>query len=319
MVDEHGDRRLRERVGLVVEGPDSSAVVEAIVAAEAAGVRTVWMTQGAAAPDTLAIYAAAAMRTTSIVLGTAIVPTYPRHPLALAQQALTVADLAPGRLRLGVGPSHRHTMEGVYGLPMGEPLAHLREYVAVLRGLLWDGAVDHRGRYFTVRASLPRAPRVPLPISALRTGAFRLAGEIGDGALSWMCPAPYLLETALPALRAGAEVAGRPAPPLVAHVPVALSEDRAAVLAAGRARVRGYAGAPFYARMFADAGFPLPGDGSVPDALVESLVVSGTEAAVRARLGELLASGLDELLVMPVPVADPAGERARLARLLGQG
>src|SRR5215210_144638 len=146
MADGHEQQHLSERVGLVVEGPDSSAVVEAIVAAEAAGVRTVWMTQGAAAPDTLAIYAAAATRTTSIVLGTAIVPTYPRHPLALAQQALTVADLAPGRLRLGVGPSHRHTMEGVYGLPMGEPLAHLREYVAVLRGLLWDGAADHRAR-----------------------------------------------------------------------------------------------------------------------------------------------------------------------------
>ena len=319
MAEERGDRRLRDRVGLVVEGPDSSAVVEAIVAAEAAGVRTVWMTQGAAAPDTLAIYAAAATRTASIVLGTAIVPTYPRHPLALAQQALTVADLAPGRLRLGVGPSHRHSMEGIYGLPMGEPLAHLREYVAVLRGLLWDGAVDHRGRYFTVRASLPRSPRVPLPVSALRAGAFRLAGEISDGALSWMCPAPYLLETALPALRAGAEAAGRPAPPLVAHVPVALSEDRAAVLAAGHQRVARYAGAPFYARMFADAGFPLPEDGTVPDALVESLVVSGDEAAVRARLGELLASGLDELLVMPVPVTDLASERARLAHLLSQG
>src|ERR671917_342456 len=95
MAEERGRQPLRERGGLVVEAPDA---------------------------------AAAAVRTTSIELGTAIVPTYPRHPLALAQQALTVADLAPGRLRLGVGPSHRHTMEGVYGLPMGEPLAQLREY-----------------------------------------------------------------------------------------------------------------------------------------------------------------------------------------------
>src|SRR5919199_6941379 len=144
MANEHEEQHLLERVGLVVEGPDSAAVVEAIVAAEAAGVRTVWMTQGAAAPDTLAIYAAAAPRTTSVVLGTAIVPTYPRHPLALAQQALAVADLAPGRLRLGIGPSHRPTIEGTYGLPMPAPLAHLREYTAVLRGLLWDGALDHQ-------------------------------------------------------------------------------------------------------------------------------------------------------------------------------
>ena len=134
---------LRERVGLVIYGPDTAAVVETIAAAEAAGVRQVWMTQGAAMPDTLSGYAAAALRTSTVRLGTAIVPTYPRHPLALAQQALAVADLAPGRLRLGIGPSHRPTIEGVYGLPMGTPLAHLREYLTVLRGLLWEGAVDH--------------------------------------------------------------------------------------------------------------------------------------------------------------------------------
>jgi F420-dependent oxidoreductase-like protein len=311
-------RPARERIGLVVTGADAAAVVATITAAEAAGVRQIWMTQGAPAPDTLAIFAAAAVRTTSIRLGTAIVPTYPRHPLALAQQALTLGDLAPERLRLGVGPSHRPTIEGVYGIPMTAPLAHLREYVTVLRAALWEGKVDHQGRFYTVKTTLPRTPRTPILISALREGAFHLAGEVADGAISWVCPVPYLLQRALPALRAGATQSGRPAPPLVAHISVALSQDRPAALAAARRRIRMYGRLPFYANMFADAGFPVALDGTMPDALIDNLVLSGDEAAIAARLNELLAAGLDELLVMPIPVADPEAEWTRLARLIGQ-
>jgi alkanesulfonate monooxygenase SsuD/methylene tetrahydromethanopterin reductase-like flavin-dependent oxidoreductase (luciferase family) len=148
---------LKERVGLVVTGADAKAVIALIVAAEAAGVRQVWMTQGslasnifndltleailAAAVDTLTLFAVAMTQTSSIRMGTAIVPTYPRHPLALVQQTLTIEDLAPGRLRLGVGPSHRPVIEDVYGIPMQKPLEHEREYVEVLRGALWEGKV----------------------------------------------------------------------------------------------------------------------------------------------------------------------------------
>src|SRR6266516_3533772 len=308
----------RERVGLAIYGTDSAETLSAIAAAEAAGVRQVWMTQSTPAPDTLTIFAAAAMRTTSTRLGTAIIPTYPRHPLALAQQALALGDLAPGRLRLGIGPSHRPTIEGVYGIPMAAPLEHLREYVGVLRAALWEGEVNYKGRFFTVKAQMPRTPQTPILISALREGAFHLAGEISDGALSWICPVPYLLEKALPALRAGAEKSGRAAPPLVAHIPVALSQDRPAVLAAARRRLGYYGRLPFYAGMFADAGFPIAADGTITDALVDSLVVSGDEATVKQRLTELLATGLDELLVMGVAVADAAGEQERLTRLIGQ-
>lgn len=308
---------IRERVGLVVAGPDAAATVAAIVAAEAAGVRQVWMTQITSA-DTLTLYAAAAAQTKSIRLGTAIVPTYPRHPLALALQALTLGDLAPGRLRLGIGPSHRPTIEGMYGLTMTAPLEHLREYVSVLRAALWEGKVDHQGRFYAVKGGLPRTARTPILISALRQGAFRLAGEISDGAISWMCPVPYLLKSALPALRAGAEQSGRPAPPVVAHVPVALAEDREAVLAAARRRVSVYGRLPFYAHMFADAGFPVAPDGTMSDALLDTLVVFGDEATVAARLKELLAEGLDELLLMPVVVTDANSEQARLAKLIGQ-
>src|SRR5690606_26750398 len=120
-------------------------------------------------------------------------------------------------------------------LTMNKPLEHLREYLAVLRGLLWEGAIDFSGTHFRARARLPdgvEPPRTPLPISALRAGAFRLAGEIADGAISWVCPVPYLVNTARPALEEGAKAAGRPTPPLIGHVPVALSEDREAVRAA---------------------------------------------------------------------------------------
>jgi hypothetical protein len=128
------ERPARERVGLALDETEAAtAAVEHIRAAEVAGVRQVWMGQPPTGPDTLTVLAAAAVRTTTIRLGTAIVPTYPRHPLALAQQALALFDVAPERLRLGVGPSHLPFIEGIYGLPMPSPLAHLREYVTVLR------------------------------------------------------------------------------------------------------------------------------------------------------------------------------------------
>ena len=309
---------VRERVGMVVYGRDAAAAASTIVAAEAAGVRQVWMTQVTPAPDTLILFAAAAARTTSVRLGTAIVPTYPRHPLALAQQALALGDLAPGRLRLGIGPSHRPNIEGVYGIPMTAPLEHLREYVTVLRAALWEGTVDHYGRFYTIKTALPRTPRTPILISALRQGAFQLAGEVSDGAISWVCPVPYLLEKALPALHAGAARSGRPVPPLVAHIPVALGQDRQAVLVAARRRLGRYGQLPFYASMFADAGFPVASDGTMSDALIDSLVVSGGETAIATRLADLLAGGLHELLVMSIPLADPEGEQARLMRLIGQ-
>jgi alkanesulfonate monooxygenase SsuD/methylene tetrahydromethanopterin reductase-like flavin-dependent oxidoreductase (luciferase family) len=311
-------RTAQERVGLAVSGTNAAEAVSTIVAAEAAGVRQIWMIQTPSAPDTLTIFAAASVLTTSVRLGTAIVPTYLRHPLIMVQQALAFGDLAPGRLRLGIGPSHRPTIEGVYGIPMTAPLEHLREYVAVLRAALWEGNVDHHGRFFTIKATLPRTPRTPILISALRQGAFQLAGEIADGAISWMCPVQYLLEKALPALQLGAANSERPVPPLVAHIPVALGQDRHEVLAASRKQINRYARLPFYANMFADAGFPVEPDESMSDNLIDSLVVSGDEATITSRLTDLLASGLDELIVMPLPVVDPAVELERLIGLIGR-
>jgi F420-dependent oxidoreductase-like protein len=307
------------RAGLVIRRADPGATLAAIERAEARGLATVWSTAGGLAPDPVTLFAAAAVRTSRVTLGTSVVPIYPRHPSALAAQALAVAGLAPGRFRLGVGTSHRPAIEGALGLPMGRPLAHLREYLTVLRDLLWVGRSDFEGAYYRVHLALPPGaapPRVPLLISALRANAFRLAGELADGAISWVCPVPYLLDTALPALRAGAAAANRPAPPLVGHVPVAMHADRGAALEAARAQFAAYGRLPFYRRMFAAAGYPIGADGALPDALLDALVVTGEPGRVRARLEEIKAAGVDELLVMLVPVRDAEAEEQALTEVL---
>jgi F420-dependent oxidoreductase-like protein len=307
----------RERIGLSIPWTEPRAILDLVERAEQAGVTQFWTTQNPTSTDALTAFAAVFPRTRAIRLGTSIVPVYPRHPLALAQQAATAAAFGPGRLRLGVGTSHGPSTEGVYGLKMDQPLAYLREYIAVLRAALWDGAVDHAGRFFTARVTLPNPPRVPILMAALGESAFRLAGEVSDGAISWNVPPRHLLDVSLPALRDGARSAGRPAPPLVAHVPVVLSADRDAARAAARKALSGYARLPFYTQMWAAAGYPTPSPGVVSDALIDALVVMGDEAAVAARLQELLAAGLDELLVNGLSLGDPAAERERLIRFAG--
>lgn len=305
--------------GLVIPRQAPAATVEAVEQAESRGVATAWSTVGGPAADALTLFAAAAARTDHIGLGTSIVPTYPVHPIKLASQATAVEGLAPGRLRLGVGPSHRPVIEGMFGLPMGKPLDHLREYVTILRGLLWNGRSEFSGDYYQVRVeATSEPPRTPILISALRSNAFHLAGEIADGAISWVCPVDYLVGTALPALRAGAEAAGRAAPPLVGHVPVAVHTDRDAVRQAARTQFANYARLPFYQNMFADAGYPIPDDLTLPDALIDTLFVSGDAATVRDRLAAIQAAGVDELLISHVPVSYPAAELAELSEILAE-
>jgi alkanesulfonate monooxygenase SsuD/methylene tetrahydromethanopterin reductase-like flavin-dependent oxidoreductase (luciferase family) len=318
---------LRERIGLVVDGMNAAAAVTTITTAEEAGVRQIWMTQGPSNPDTLTIFAAAAAtaaKTSRVRLGTAIVPAYTHHPLSLAQQALAIDDIAPGRLRLGIGPSHRPIVESIYGLSQTTPLTYMREYLQVLRAILWDGKVNHHGHFFNVVATMPRTAKIPLLTSTLGERAFLLAGEISDGALSWLCPVSYLRDTGLPALRKAAAASERSSePPLVAHVLVALSQDSSLILEKGHQLLSYYTKLPFYAKMFTDAGFPIiTSDGGsnetiVPDALVKSLVISGGESSVAARFKELLDSGLGELMVTLVPIIDAYDEQTRLMQLIG--
>ena len=327
------ERQFRDRVGVCVEGTSPVDVITKIREAELAGVPQVWMTAGGAgegSPDPLTLFAAAACQTERIRLGTAIVPTYLRHPLLMAQQALVVHGIAPGRLRLGIGPGGRESNEGWYGLEVSSPLPYHKEYLEILRSALWESNADYHGTFFKTSNAVTvgnfkaiitasKSKQIPLLLAALGPKAFQQAGEISDGALSWMCPVPYLLEVAFPALRAGAEERSRSAPPVVAHLMVAMSADEAVVLAATRPRVQIYAQVEAYARMFVRAGFAgaVEGNEAELDALTRTVVISGDEGTVRNRIQELLESGLDELMLQLVPITDEASEREQLLHLVG--
>lgn len=300
-------------VGVHIAGTNVSKLVDGIAAAERAGIQCAWMTCGGAAPDPLVVFAAAAGRTTRILLGTSIIPTFPRHPLALAQAALAVDALAPGRLRLGVGPSHKPSIEGTWGIPFDRPQEHLREYLAILRAVLNGGKVDFDGRRLTAHAQLSGPTRVTVMASALRAIGFRTCGELADGAISWVCPLPYLRDVAVPALREGAAKASRAVPPLIAHVPVAVSDDAAAVRKGAAEQLGRYPRVPYYSQMFRDAGFPEAKDGTLSDRMIDALVVHGTAARVKERLRQLPSFGAAELLAMPIL---PPGDEQALGRTL---
>jgi len=267
--------------------------------------------------DTPTFLAAAATRTSNIRFGTSIVQVYTRHPVVVAQQALTLHDLAPGRLRLGLGVSHPHIVESQLGLRLRRPMAYLREYVSVVRGLLWDGRVSHTGEHLRVEATLRRAAKVPVIIAALRSQAFKLAGEIADGAVSWMCPPEYLIRRALPSMEAGACATHRVRPPLIAHLLVSLSSDEGEVYAAAKKTVEYYARAPFYQRMFSDAGYPITEKREATDELAQTLVVWGGVEKVRELILEKLSKGIDELLLTHLVTKEAEREWFELSRLVG--
>ncbi len=304
---------------MTIWSTDPTTLVTILTEVEQAGVDHVWVPFGPPwSPDLLTMLAAAAVHTPHLKLGTAIVPVYSRHPVLLALQALSLSDLAPQRLRLGLGIGAPELAKRVYGVDMESPLSYMREYVQVLHPLLQQGEVHHQGHFFTADISLPTSTQIPIFMAALGPAAFRLAGEIADGVLPFLCPIPYVLDTAPPALREGAAAASRPQPPIVAHVPVALTEDRAIALQVGRQAFTAHTTYPFYRKMFLAAGFSTQEIDAVSDTFVERLLVFGSVSQIKDQLLELLGRGVDELTIGPVWVSDAARERTRLAQLIGQ-
>ncbi len=307
----------RERVGFNIRRGRASRAIELIQQAEDAGVRTVWMTMSSTGSDTPTLYAAAAIQTETIALGTSIVPAFTRQPIALASQALVLDDLAPGRIRLGIGTSHAPDMVGRWGLPFDLPMARLREYLQVLRTALHTGEVNFSGDYYNVKTKISGAPGTPVLISAMRPRMFELAGELSDGGISWLGPLDYIANVSRPALERGAEQAGRACPPLITHVSVALTTDAEAARAAARKELAFYTRLPYYQNLFADAGYPLESGGEFGDALLDQLLLYGDDDAVSEQMVRLLDSGHDELLAMPVTVEDRYDEEMRLMNLIG--
>jgi alkanesulfonate monooxygenase SsuD/methylene tetrahydromethanopterin reductase-like flavin-dependent oxidoreductase (luciferase family) len=308
---------IRDKLGYGFRPDNAKQGLDVIERAEAAGVPAAWTVMPALGRDTLTLYGAAAVRTSSIRMGTAIVPAFTRHPLATATQMMTLEDLAPGRFRLGIGTAHQRTMIPAYGLPFEKPLSQLREYIQVLKPLLQEGGTTFRGEFYQVNAKLPSIPGTPLLISALRENAFELAGELTDGAITWLCPIEYVERVGKPALIRGAQAAGRETPPLVAHVLVSPRTDRAAVLESARQTLRYYAEAVYYQRMFAAAGFPLVDSVVIPDALLESLVVSGSPEEIAEGLHARLRRGPDELLLNLVPSDDIRADEDAIFAIIG--
>lgn len=295
-------------IGLQVAGADAAELLAGIRRAEELGIDAAWLITAAGLPDGLTVLAAAAARSERILLGTAITPSFPRHPLVTAQQAQALAALAPGRFRLGVGPGGKAAIERTYGIPFNRPHAHLRTYMKVLKAMLQQGAVDveENGIVAHARAATP-PPNVPVYASALRRQAFELAGEVADGAITWLCPAAHVRDVGLPALRAGAARAGRPAPPLVMHVPVCVVDDAASAREAMRRQFGFYLTLPAYAGVFADTGFPDAQQSGRTDAMIDATAVYGSAGAVQQRLAALFDLGVAELIVSPLTAgAEPA-------------
>src|SRR5262249_45245671 len=252
MLRKRGGRAVREiSLSVAVFQPDAASTVQNAIAAERAGIDALWLPAVPMSFDPLTLLATIAARTDRIVIGSGIAPSYPRPPALLASQVLALAPFAPDRLRIGVGTSHPFIIEGMLGIPFHSPVSHLREYLAVARGLLEQGKVELNGRFFSVRAQLAGPPTpVPLAISALRARRLRRVGAIAAAALSGGSPAPYLLGPALPEVARGARAAGRPRPALAPPLPVVWSTDGAAVRQAARAALGMYLVAPAYAEMF---------------------------------------------------------------------
>jgi len=285
------------QVGVAIHKPTAATMLQTIAQAEAAGVPAVWLTTGAG-PDGLTVLAAAAATTRSVRMGTAIVPTFPRHPLVVAQQTADIAQLAPGRFVLGLGPSHATVMEGRYGIPYRQPLGHLREFVAVVKSLLTGTQTDFDGKHFKVHAKLNYGAQVPIIISALRAASFELAGEIAEGAVSWLCPAPYLRDTALPALERGAARQGRARPKLIGHAFLALTSDPAELQQGVDDFLPHYPRLTNYQEMFAAAGYPEARQGTWSAGMIEAVVLHGTDDQCRKKLDTFMrTSGCGEIIL----------------------
>jgi alkanesulfonate monooxygenase SsuD/methylene tetrahydromethanopterin reductase-like flavin-dependent oxidoreductase (luciferase family) len=307
---------IRKRLGFGFRPADAKRGLDLIGRAESAGFPTVWTVMPALSRDTLTLYGAAAVTTSSIKLGTAIVPAFTRHPVAMATQMMTLEDLAPGRFRLGIGTAHQRTMIPAYGLPFERPLSQLREYLQVLNPLLSAGQVTFEGEFYKADAKLPAKPGTPVLISTLRERSFELAGELTQGAITWLCPVEYIERVGKPALEHGAKKAGRKAPPIVAQVLVSPRTDREAVRESARKTLGYYASAVFYERMFADAGYPLGENRAIPDALIDALVVSGSEDEIVEGLCSRLERGPDELLLNLVESGDPRADEDALFQII---
>jgi F420-dependent oxidoreductase-like protein len=297
------------RVGVMVgpERGDTARKVERMVDdvrwAEAAGLDTVWVPQVPTDFDALVAVALMGAATQRIELGTAVVPLQAQHPVALARQALSAHAVTGGRLALGVGPSHHWIVRDMLGLPYDRPAAYTRDYLDVLEpALSGPGPVEVENDTFRVYNPLGIGPvtRLPLFVAALGPVMLAIAGERADGTILWMADERAVADHVVPRITKAAENAGRPAPRIVAGIPVCLCRPSEVDAARERAnRILGEAEiSPNYQRLL--------DQGDATD--IGDLCAAGDETMIATRLRQYADAGVTDLSVRLLPIGDNRDE-----------
>lgn len=297
------------RLGVMIgaERGDMARKVAKLIAdiewADAAGLDTAWMPQVPDDFDLLTMVALMASHSTRIELGTAVVPLQAQHPIALARQALSVNAISGGRLALGVGPSHHWIIRDMLGLPYDKPAAYTRDYLEVLNAALsGPGPVDVENDTFTVHnpTALGAEPKMPVLVAALGPVMLQIAGEHADGTSLWMADEKAIAEHIAPRINTAAAQAGKPAPRIVAGIPVTLcanSEIEAAKERANRILAEAET-SPNYQRLL--------DRGSARD--VGDLCAAGDEESILKRFKQFADAGVTDLSVRLLPIGENRDE-----------
>jgi F420-dependent oxidoreductase-like protein len=260
-------------------------------------------------PDALTLLAVAGAQVPGIELGTGVVPIYPRHPMMLAQQALTVQMATGNRLILGIGLSHQVVVEGVWGLSFEKPARYMKEYLAALMPLLHGETVRVEGERVTTNAFAPLeisgATAPPVLVAALGDTMLKLAGRVADGTVTWMTGTRTIASHIAPVIHAAAAKAGRPAPRIGVSLPVSVTAD----IETARERVNKefsiYPNLPSYRAMLDKEGAESPAD----------VAFLGDEEAVTAAIEKLAEGGATDFVASVVGTRE---ERERTFALLSE-
>lgn len=294
-------------LGEAAGGGDLDGVLASVRQAEADGFATAWFAN-IFGIDAITICALAGRETSKIELGTAVVPTFPRHPTAMAQQAMTAQAAARGRFTLGIGLSHQVVIEGMLGFSFAKPYSHMKEYVAVLAPLIREGSVSFAGNEFRVNANLkvPGAEPCPILLAALAPKMLALAGTVADGTITWMTGPKTLREHTIPSLQVAAAAASRPEPRVVVGLPIAVTTEIAAARDVAAQAFSVYGFLPSYRAMLDREGAAGPAD----------VAIVGDEDSVNEQLDRLEEVGVTDFCAAIFPVGDATESLARTRALL---
>jgi alkanesulfonate monooxygenase SsuD/methylene tetrahydromethanopterin reductase-like flavin-dependent oxidoreductase (luciferase family) len=311
------------RVGtgcFISTGRSLGAAIERVRLAEALGYESVYVTH-IAGRESLTVLSAYALSTSSIRLGTGVVPIYTRTPATMAQTAATLDELSGGRLTLGLGVSHQPVVEGWHGQTIERPVTEMREYTAIVRAILRGERPPSGEKWRTDFHLFGLDPRPALPIyaAALSPVMLRLAGEIADGVILWLCNPSYIRDVVVPEVSAGRERAGLTLEgfDIVAAVPAALSDDRQSAYRAMRKDLIPYFGLPFYRAMIERTGFAADiedydragGDiesmqSAISDGFLEELTAVGDAQTLTAGIQRYRDAGASSPCIGPIPGTD---------------